>query len=205
MSLSRLLRSVQRRQREIAAKAPGAQCWSCPLRRQPFVPTVLTKKSPVAFVAEAPGEQEERLGVPLVGPAGVVLNAALRRVGIDRTVATVTNTVLCRPPLLNGKNQPPPLGAVAACAPRLALELTQAQPKIIVALGGVAGQHLTGRKQGPMTLRKFGVMHKSPSGVSYPFPILVTGHPAYYARNRDEMREFDSDLRQALEYVISLG
>jgi DNA polymerase I-like protein with 3'-5' exonuclease and polymerase domains/uracil-DNA glycosylase len=51
-----------------------------------------------AIVGEAPGEQEERVGRPFVGPSGQQLDRALALAGIDRRACLVTNTLLCRPP-----------------------------------------------------------------------------------------------------------
>ena len=49
------------------------------------------------FIGEAPGQQEDRSGVPFVGPAGQLFDGCLRRLGIDRARVYVTNTVKHRP------------------------------------------------------------------------------------------------------------
>jgi DNA polymerase len=41
--------------------------------------------SEVMFVGEAPGNQEDLAGKPFVGPAGQLLNTALKEAGIDRS------------------------------------------------------------------------------------------------------------------------
>src|SRR5262245_34034492 len=45
------------------------------------------------LVGEAPGDQEDRLGKPFVGPAGKLLDAALASAGIARKDVYLTNVV----------------------------------------------------------------------------------------------------------------
>ena len=50
------------------------------------------------LVAEAPGEEEAKLGTPLVGGSGRLLNKLLAKAGVDREGLTITNCIQCRPP-----------------------------------------------------------------------------------------------------------
>src|SRR5689334_3334419 len=47
----------------------------------------------LAFVGEQPGDQEDRMGRPFVGPAGQLFDKALAEAGIDRRKVYVTNAV----------------------------------------------------------------------------------------------------------------
>jgi uracil-DNA glycosylase len=47
----------------------------------------------MVLVGEQPGDQEDKQGRPFVGPAGRVLDRALREAGIDRTDVYLTNAV----------------------------------------------------------------------------------------------------------------
>lgn len=84
----------------------------------------------VMVVGEAPGADEDVLGVPFIGRSGVLLKSALAQVGI--TEYYVTNLVKCFP------NGTPTSSHVAACKPYLADELHTVRPRAILALGNTA-------------------------------------------------------------------
>jgi uracil-DNA glycosylase len=124
-------------------------------------------------VGEAPGAEEDRAGVPFVGPAGRLLDAILRAIGRDRARdAYITNVVHWRPP----GNRDPTGDEVAACAPILRRHVELAGPRVILAAGRVAARALTGA-DGPIS-RLRGAWHAGPGGV----PVRVTYAPAYLLR-----------------------
>src|SRR5919204_6687330 len=74
--------------REAAAQCRGCDLWAVGTQ------TVFgegPRKAAVMFVGEQPGDQEDRVGRPFVGPAGRLLDAALEQAGIDRPEVYVTN------------------------------------------------------------------------------------------------------------------
>ena len=93
----------------------------------------------VMFVGEQPGDQEDRAGRPFVGPAGRLLDEGLDAAGIDRDRIYVTNAVkhfkFVRQELVRRRlHKKPNAGEVRACNPWLREEVTQVQPKLVVAL-----------------------------------------------------------------------
>ncbi|CAN5828505.1 hypothetical protein BH24GEM1_BH24GEM1_14090 [soil metagenome] len=48
-------------------------------------------RAPAVFVGEQPGDQEDRVGRPFVGPAGRLLDEALEFAGLDRGSVYLTN------------------------------------------------------------------------------------------------------------------
>ena len=52
----------------------------------------------VMFIGEAPGADEDRLGLPFVGASGRLLDRMLASIGLDRTSAYIANVVPWRPP-----------------------------------------------------------------------------------------------------------
>src|ERR1700691_5407053 len=73
----------------------AAACKACDLWKT-ATQTVFGEGSPkatVMLVGEQPGDQEDRVGKPFVGPAGKLLDEALAEAGIDRTQVYVTNMV----------------------------------------------------------------------------------------------------------------
>jgi uracil-DNA glycosylase family protein len=103
----------------------------------------------LVFVGEQPGDQEDRRGLPFVGPAGGLLYRALDDAGIDRDQTYVTNAVkhfkfTQEGPGKRRIHQTPDQREVVACRPWLAAELRLIDPDVIVALGATAGRSLLG-------------------------------------------------------------
>jgi len=89
-------------------RAAAAECIACSLYKD-ATQTVFGEGPSDAclmLIGETPGDQEDKAGEPFVGPAGGLLNRALREIGIDRTQAYVTNAVntssSCRPHAASG-------------------------------------------------------------------------------------------------------
>ena len=130
----------------------AATCHACPLWRT-GTQTVFGKGSPRArlmLVGEQPGDREDRAGEPFVGPAGEVLSEALRKAGIDRDEAYVTNVVKhFKWTQGRGKrrlHQRPNTEEITACRPWLDAELEVVRPEVLVCLGATAAKALLGSK-----------------------------------------------------------
>ncbi len=97
--------------------------------------------APMMLVGEQPGDQEDLQGKPFVGPAGGVLDRALKAAGVERGEAYVTNAVKHFKHEQRGKrrlHKTPNRGEVTACRWWLAGERRLVRPRVIVALGGTA-------------------------------------------------------------------
>lgn len=95
----------------------------------------------LAFMAEAPGAQENATGRPLVGPAGRIFDGILQDVGIRREDVLILNRVRCRPP---GNKLSAYPEAVVACDHWTQEELGAYDPKVVVLMGGTAIQSVFG-------------------------------------------------------------
>jgi DNA polymerase len=95
-------------------------------------------------VGEAPGERELETRVPFTGPAGTVLDIAMRAAGVARETWWVDNVVKCMPPGKAGRGfRRPSEAEIEFCASRWLLPLLQQrQPNVVVALGDVAANAL---------------------------------------------------------------
>jgi DNA polymerase len=107
------------------------------------------KSARFVLVGEQPGDVEDREGEPFVGPAGRVLDRALRDAGIARDAVYLTNAVkhFRFERAERGKrrlHKRPDARHVRACHPWLAAELGVVEPDVIVALGATAAQALFG-------------------------------------------------------------
>ena len=156
------------------------------------------------FVGEQPGDQEDVIGRPFVGPAGVLLDRALEEAGIDRRTAYVTNAVKHFKFVPRGTrrlHQRPDTGEITVCRVWLDRERAALRPRLIVLLGASAAQAVMGRL---VTIgRERGRPIQLPDGQL----VFVTVHPSYLLRLPDaeaRAREYDRfvrDLRQAEELV----
>ena len=127
---------------ELAAEA--AACTRCDLYRRATATVFGAGRAGalLALVGEQPGDQEDKQGKPFVGPAGRVLDRALREAGIERDDAYVTNAVKHFKWVARGKrriHRRPNGTEIMACRGWLEAELAVAGPRIAVALGAVAG------------------------------------------------------------------
>lgn len=126
-------------------------CQRCPLHEKRNKVCLVRGQLPaqVLFVGEAPGHSEDSLGVPFVGPAGKLLDKILdKAVPQDPQVTyALTNLVGCIPLELASdgsteKASEPDEEAIAACRPRLVEIARIVKPKLVVAVGKLAGKHL---------------------------------------------------------------
>jgi DNA polymerase len=92
----------------------------------------------IMIVGEAPGQNEDKQGLPFVGAAGQLLNQLLGDIGIERGDVYITNIVKCRPP---GNRDPLP-DEVSACSGYLDRQVEYIRPAVILLLGRHALQRL---------------------------------------------------------------
>jgi uracil-DNA glycosylase len=163
-----------------------AACIECSLHktRRNTVPGVGAMDAQWMFVGEGPGAEEDEQGEPFVGQAGKLLDNMLAAIDLSRQKNVfITNVVKCHPP----ENRHPAAREIACCAPYLDRQIQLIQPKLIIALGKVAADHLLGGDATIASLR--GKIH-SVQGV----PIIVTYHPAYLFRTPADKAKAWEDL-----------
>ncbi len=132
-----------------ALRRKARDCHACPLWKR-ATQTVFGEgpaHAEVMLIGEQPGLQEDREGLPLVGPAGGLLDRALAEAVIDRETLFLTNTVKHFKYESRGTaklHKRANAAEQAACRMWLAAELARVQPRLIVALGAMAAQTLFG-------------------------------------------------------------
>jgi DNA polymerase len=141
------------------------------------------------LIGEAPGAEEDRAGLPFVGPSGQLLDRMLASIGIDRTRCLITNLIPWRPP----GNRNPSDTEVALCLPFLHRHIALARPRHLLLLGGLASKALLGGKTGITRLRGTWREVAIP-GLAAPIPALATYHPAYLLRMPGAKRAAWADL-----------
>ncbi|WP_142416365.1 uracil-DNA glycosylase [Bartonella massiliensis] len=141
-----------------------------------------TAGSPLMLIGEAPGREEDIQGIPFVGKAGMLLNKILASIGLTRDNVYIANTIPWRPP---GNRTPTPR-EVALCRPFIERHIYLARPRVLIALGGVAAQFLTGSQNG--IIRTRGKWHIYESENSIKIPVMPTFHPAYLLRTPSQKK-----------------
>lgn len=91
----------------------------------------------IVFIGEAPGKNEDILGVPFVGAAGKFLNVMLEAAGLERSDVYITNIVKYRPP----NNRDPSPTEKAEFWPYLLRQLAIINPKVVITLGRHSGAY----------------------------------------------------------------
>lgn len=123
---------------EIRARCENCQNCALGKTRDHLVFGVGNENARLMFVGEAPGEQEDKSGIPFVGRAGQLLDKFLYAVGIERSDVYIANILKCRPP----QNRDPLPEEEDACIGYLREQVKTIQPKIIVCLGRISAMRL---------------------------------------------------------------
>jgi len=177
-----------RRVRLLALEESVRSCTRCELAKS-RTKTVFARgnpDSPVVFIGEGPGQEEDRSGLPFVGPAGQLLDRMVAAMGFTRDDVYICNVVKCRPP---GNRTPLPSEA-GACAPFLLGQLEAIQPRVIVALGRCATENLGLVGDGGGWRGRWGKFQ----GVD----VMPTYHPAFLLRSPEFKRPVWEDLQKVM-------
>ena len=191
-----------------ALRAAAAGCQACDLWKT-GTQTVFgegSRDAEVMFVGEQPGDQEDKQGLPFVGPAGRVLDEALEAAGIDRSKVYVTNVVKHFKWTAQGKrriHKKPNAEEIGACRPWLHAELETVEPRMLICLGATAAQALLGRSF--RVTKERGRLVDSPLAPM----VMATIHPSSILRAADdesrrvEMKRFIEDLQAAADALAA--
>jgi uracil-DNA glycosylase family 4 len=111
-------------------------CVACPLHqtRTTVVFGAGNADADLMFIGEAPGANEDKLGLPFVGQAGKLLDKLLAEIGLDRPDVFIANTVKCRPP----NNRDPHPHEIESCNGYLRRQVELIEPSVICTLGNFA-------------------------------------------------------------------
>jgi DNA polymerase len=180
-----------------AARDAAKACRGCGLYRK-ATQTVFgegSARAGIMLVGETPGDREDVVGRPFVGPAGQLLDRALAAAGIARAAVYVTNAVKHFKWEARGKrrlHKRPVPSEIGACLPWLRMEIDLVRPDIIVCLGATAGQALFGSR--------FSVTRERGRFLSSSFApfVLATLHPSALLRIREP-----EERRAAVERFVA--
>jgi uracil-DNA glycosylase family 4 len=134
--------AAQRRELLKAVFEQARRCTGCPLHetRNTVVFGSGNADAELMFVGEAPGANEDRMGLPFVGQAGRLLERLLGEIGLERGDVFIANTLMCRPP----DNRDPHPREIEACRGYLYRKVELIEPAVICTLGNFATKLLRG-------------------------------------------------------------
>lgn len=167
------------------------ECKLCESRAQAVFGVGNPDRPKVAFIGEAPGEREDQQGKPFVGPAGMLLDKMIAKMGLNREQdCYILNAVCCRPP----GNRVPEAEELLACRPFFHGQLRLIRPQAIITLGATAAVTLL-RKEKPMRDLR-GKWHEWES-----IPVRPTFHPSYLLREPKERASAMVDLDAVTRFL----
>ncbi len=166
---------------------------SLSLTRNKFVFGSGDPNADLLLIGEAPGEEEDIKGEPFVGKSGNLLYKILKAIGYIRGKNVfITNIVKCRPP----ENRNPLHSEIEKCTPFLDIQINFIKPKLIVALGKVAGHTLLKKNMLIKEMRKKTHQYNK-------VPLIVTYHPAALLRNPSLKKDAWEDFQYIRDFMKS--
>lgn len=140
------------------------------------------------IIGEAPGRDEDMVGLPFVGVSGQLLDKMLASIGLDRSHVYIANLLPWRPP----GNRTPTTEETAMMLPWLRRHVQLANPDYILILGGSAAKAVLDTKDGILKLR--GRWQDVDFGDAITRPTLASLHPAYLLRSPAQKRLSFADM-----------
>jgi uracil-DNA glycosylase len=192
----------------LSLKKAAARCTGCDLY-QNATQTVFGQgpaSARILMIGEQPGDQEDRVGEPFIGPAGRLLDQALVEAGIPREEVYVTNAVKHFKWVARGKRRlhdKPRRSEILACRPWLEAEIQAVHPRLIICLGASAAQSLMGptfritRERGQLLRTEWAEW------------VMATIHPSALLRIKEEQERRSAfvalvtDLKEAARALLS--
>ena len=145
-------------------------------------------KAKIMIIGEAPGRDEDRIGLPFVGKAGQLLDQMLSAIHLSRETVYITNILPWRPP----GNRTPTVEETDMMRPFLNKHIQLKNPDIILAVGGTSAKTILDTTTGIMKLR--GRLTSYDAGDGIERPLLPMLHPAYLLRAPHHKKMAFADL-----------
>lgn len=146
--------------------------------------------SPLMFIGEAPGADEDMQGLPFVGRAGKLLDDILSKgMKYQPEDVFIANVLKCRPP----DNRNPMPDEIEACRDFLSRQIEIVDPMVIIALGRFPAQWLLDSQEpiGKLRGKLWDVAGRK---------VLCTYHPAYLLRNPSAKADVWKDVQIVMDY-----
>ncbi len=176
-----------------------AKCNKCSLSKTAInpVPGSGNSDAKIVFIGEAPGEQEDKQGLPFVGNSGKLLDKLLNTIQIDRSDVYICNILKHRPP----NNRDPEPAEIKLCTPYLKAQLEIIRPQIIITLGRFSMNYF-------FPLESISRIHGSVKKILWQnmsLTIIPVYHPSAGLRNGAMLTALQTDFLKIGQYLHSLS
>ena len=144
----------------------------------------------IMLIGEAPGAEEDKIGKPFVGDAGLLLDKMLKSIGQNRKNTYITNILYWRPP----GNRKPTDEEIYACMPFVKKHIEIVNPKILILVGAIAAKAIFKSEIGITQIR--GKWRNINIGRLNSLKSMAIFHPAFLLRQPSRKREAWEDLKK---------
>jgi uracil-DNA glycosylase family 4 len=181
--------SAEERREALKAVYEQAQgCLRCPQlaeSRRTVVFGAGNADADLMFIGEAPGANEDQMGLPFVGQAGKLLEQLLGGIGLAREDVFIQNVLCCRPP---GNRDPLP-AEIDNCQGWLYDKVRLVEPKVICTLGNFATKLLRGEPVGITRLHGQAEIREIGDRAVRLYPLFHPAAALYTPSNVEVLRE----------------
>jgi DNA polymerase len=191
--------AAERRELLKAVYHEARDCVRCPLHqtRTNVVFGAGNSDAELMFIGEAPGANEDRMGLPFVGQAGKLLDTLLGEIGMDRKDVWICNVLKCRPP----DNRDPHPNEIEACQDYLRRQVDLIEPVAICTLGNFSTKLLRGDSTGISRLHGRDELRVIGSRAIRLYPLY---HPAAALYTPSTLEMLRADFQRIPE-ILALG
>jgi len=191
--------ATERRELLKAVYEEARGCLRCPLHqsRTTVVFGSGNADAELMFIGEAPGANEDRMGLPFVGQAGKLLDKLLGEIGLERRQVFIANTIKCRPP---GNRDPHP-SEIESCNEYLRRQVELIEPSVICSLGNFSTKLLRGDPTGISRLHGHAEVKTIGARAVRLYPLY---HPAAALYTPSMLETLRSDFRRIPE-LLAVG
>jgi uracil-DNA glycosylase len=175
-----------------------AECKKCELYKTALnpVPGDGNPEADIVFIGEAPGEQEDKQGLPFVGNSGKLLDKLLATIRIDRSEVFICNILKHRPP----NNRDPIEDEIRVCTPYLKAQLKVISPKVIITLGRFSMNYFFPTE----SISRIRGQIRNITWQGLPLTIIPVYHPSAGLRNGSMLQALQKDFLTIGEFLQKL-
>ncbi|BAG40175.1 bacteriophage-type DNA polymerase [Orientia tsutsugamushi str. Ikeda] len=152
----------------------------------------------IMLIGEAPGQNEDKHGIPFCGESGKLLDNMLQSINLSRTKNVyITNTVFWRPPA----NRRPTSDELVICRPFVEKHIAIINPKLIILVGSTAATSMLGDHVKISKIRQEYFLYKN-CYLTFSIPITAIFHPAYMLRQPLQKKACWFDLLKIQQFIL---
>ena len=148
-------------------------------------------KANVMLLGEAPGEEEDKLARPFVGPSGILLDKMLGAIGQNRKNTYLSNVIFWRPP----GNRKPTLEEISLCLPFVFKHIELIRPKLLILAGAIAAKALFGYDNTGITQIR-GKWKNININNKFDLRSIAIFHPSFLLKQPSRKKEAWEDLKK---------